>query len=236
MTPTLPVLSYLLYQSGCKRTALGIHQVFGGSKSKLKLQANVLHIEYLSRTLRLRIFAKIMQSDIRVFDEEKNSTGALTSSISEQPQKVNAACGVTLGTNTVSVPFMPDDLAHRRRSHHSICVYLARRLYSWTFGVLVVFTICDILTSFSQYAWKLSLVGIGAYRCLSVDVLRINSYLDSVHTSHPFNRYRAITSGQSKRPKGAWCSRVISTNSMRGYSSYQNSRKSDSRRWSVTGI
>ena len=55
------------------------------------------HVEYLSRMLRLRVFAKIMQSDICVFDEGKNSTGALTSNISEQAQKVNAACGVTLG-------------------------------------------------------------------------------------------------------------------------------------------
>jgi ATP-binding cassette subfamily B (MDR/TAP) protein 1 len=53
--------------------------------------------EFLSKRLRLRIFGTILHQDISFFDEERNSTGALTSSISEQPQKVNAALGITLG-------------------------------------------------------------------------------------------------------------------------------------------
>lgn len=59
--------------------------------------------EYLSRKLRLQLFQKTLQQDIAFFDEEKNSTGALTSNISEKPQKVNAACGVTLGVIIQSI-------------------------------------------------------------------------------------------------------------------------------------
>jgi ATP-binding cassette subfamily B (MDR/TAP) protein 1 len=42
-----------------------------------------------------------MRQDISYFDKDENSTGKLTSEISEKPQKVNAACGITLG---VSLP------------------------------------------------------------------------------------------------------------------------------------
>ena len=53
--------------------------------------------EYLSKVLRLRIFSATLQQDIAFFDEDQNSTGALTSNISEKPQKVSAAAGITLG-------------------------------------------------------------------------------------------------------------------------------------------
>ena len=53
--------------------------------------------EYLAKSLRSRLFAATLRQDICFFDEDKNNTGNLTSAISEKPQKVNAACGTTLG-------------------------------------------------------------------------------------------------------------------------------------------
>lgn len=49
--------------------------------------------EFLSQRLRFRIFSRILQQDIEYFDLDENSTGALTTEISDKPQKVNAACG-----------------------------------------------------------------------------------------------------------------------------------------------
>lgn len=59
--------------------------------------------EYLSKTLRYRIFSKTVAQDIAFFDEDENSTGKLTSDISEQPQKVSALAGITLGTIIQSI-------------------------------------------------------------------------------------------------------------------------------------
>ncbi|GJJ15592.1 hypothetical protein Clacol_009870 [Clathrus columnatus] len=51
----------------------------------------------LSFKLRSMAFRAILRQDIQFFDEEKNSTGALTSNLSENPEKVNGLAGVTLG-------------------------------------------------------------------------------------------------------------------------------------------
>ncbi|KIK49186.1 hypothetical protein CY34DRAFT_797578 [Suillus luteus UH-Slu-Lm8-n1] len=53
--------------------------------------------------LRSMSFKAILRQDIEYFDNEKNSTGALTSSLSENPQKVNGLAGVTLGTIIQSI-------------------------------------------------------------------------------------------------------------------------------------
>ena len=55
-------------------------------------------VERLSRKLRLRVFRAILRQDIAYFDKEENSTGHLTSAVSEWAQKVNGLMGVTLGT------------------------------------------------------------------------------------------------------------------------------------------
>ena len=52
----------------------------------------------LTAILRTRLFAAVMRHDIEWFDEEKNSTGAVTSNISDWPQKVQGLFGVTLGS------------------------------------------------------------------------------------------------------------------------------------------
>ncbi|KAK7461381.1 hypothetical protein VKT23_008560 [Stygiomarasmius scandens] len=50
-------------------------------------------------TARLRTlsFKAILRQDIEFFDQDENSTGALTSQLSDNPQKVNGLAGVTLG-------------------------------------------------------------------------------------------------------------------------------------------
>ncbi|EIN12733.1 P-loop containing nucleoside triphosphate hydrolase protein [Punctularia strigosozonata HHB-11173 SS5] len=51
----------------------------------------------LTAKLRSLSFKAILRQDIEFFDKDENSTGALTSSLSDNPQKVNGLAGVTLG-------------------------------------------------------------------------------------------------------------------------------------------
>ncbi|KAF8574905.1 multidrug resistance protein 1 [Ramaria rubella] len=51
----------------------------------------------LTYKLRSLSFKAILRQDIAFFDDDKNSTGSLTSSLSETPQKINGLAGVTLG-------------------------------------------------------------------------------------------------------------------------------------------
>jgi ATP-binding cassette subfamily B (MDR/TAP) protein 1 len=51
----------------------------------------------LSYRLRIKVFRAILRQDIAYFDEEKNSTGALTSGLSQYPEKISGLGGVTLG-------------------------------------------------------------------------------------------------------------------------------------------
>ncbi|KAF8585704.1 P-loop containing nucleoside triphosphate hydrolase protein [Ramaria rubella] len=52
----------------------------------------------LTYKLRVLSFKAIMRQDIVFFDEDRNSTGSLTSGLSDNPQKVNGLAGITLGT------------------------------------------------------------------------------------------------------------------------------------------
>jgi ATP-binding cassette subfamily B (MDR/TAP) protein 1 len=52
----------------------------------------------LTAKLRSLSFRAILRQDIEYFDQESNSTGGLTSNLSDNPQKVNGLAGVTLGT------------------------------------------------------------------------------------------------------------------------------------------
>lgn len=51
----------------------------------------------LSSKLRSLSFRAILRQDIQFFDNEENSTGSLTSRLSDNPQKVNGLAGITLG-------------------------------------------------------------------------------------------------------------------------------------------
>jgi ATP-binding cassette subfamily B (MDR/TAP) protein 1 len=51
----------------------------------------------LSYRLRVKVFQAILRQDIAYFDEERNSTGALTSGLSQYPEKISGLGGVTLG-------------------------------------------------------------------------------------------------------------------------------------------
>ncbi|KAF8902794.1 multidrug resistance protein 1 [Gymnopilus junonius] len=53
---------------------------------------------FLTSKLRLLSFKAILRQDIEFFDQERNSTGALTSGLSSDSQKVNGLAGVTLGS------------------------------------------------------------------------------------------------------------------------------------------
>lgn len=51
----------------------------------------------LSWRLRRLSFRAILRHDISYFDEEEHSTGSLTSSLSQNPEKIAGLAGVTLG-------------------------------------------------------------------------------------------------------------------------------------------
>lgn len=51
----------------------------------------------LTARLRRLSFKAILRQDVEFFDRDRNSTGALTASLSDNPQKVNGLAGVTLG-------------------------------------------------------------------------------------------------------------------------------------------
>ncbi|KAG1728170.1 P-loop containing nucleoside triphosphate hydrolase protein [Suillus paluster] len=57
----------------------------------------------LTAKLRSLSFRAILRQDIEYFDNDKNSTGVLTSSLSENPQKINGLAGVTLGAIVQSI-------------------------------------------------------------------------------------------------------------------------------------
>ncbi|KAL5632549.1 hypothetical protein ACGC1H_005482 [Rhizoctonia solani] len=57
----------------------------------------------LTSKLRSLSFRAILRQDIGWFDEDKHSTGALTSTLSDNPQKVSGLAGVTLGAIVQSI-------------------------------------------------------------------------------------------------------------------------------------
>jgi ATP-binding cassette subfamily B (MDR/TAP) protein 1 len=52
----------------------------------------------LNSKLRIKAFDSVLRHDIEWFDEEKNSTGAVTANLAEDPQKVQGLFGPTMGT------------------------------------------------------------------------------------------------------------------------------------------
>jgi ATP-binding cassette subfamily B (MDR/TAP) protein 1 len=57
----------------------------------------------LTARLRSLSFKAILRQDIEFFDKESNSTGSLTSALSDNPQKVNGLAGITLGAIVQSI-------------------------------------------------------------------------------------------------------------------------------------
>ena len=57
----------------------------------------------LNTKLRTRAFQSVIRHDIEWFDEDKNSTGAITANLAEDPQKVQGLFGPTMGTILQSV-------------------------------------------------------------------------------------------------------------------------------------
>ncbi|KAF8194139.1 P-loop containing nucleoside triphosphate hydrolase protein [Pholiota molesta] len=57
----------------------------------------------LTSRLRNLSFKAILRQDIEFFDKDSNSTGALTSQLSDNPQKVNGLAGITLGAIVQSI-------------------------------------------------------------------------------------------------------------------------------------
>lgn len=57
----------------------------------------------LTAKLRSLCFRAILRQDIEYFDKDENSTGSLTSGLSDNPQKVNGLAGVTLGAILQSI-------------------------------------------------------------------------------------------------------------------------------------
>ena len=57
----------------------------------------------LTATLRSLSFKAILRQDVEFFDRDENSSGSLTSSLSDNPQKINGLAGITLGTIVQSI-------------------------------------------------------------------------------------------------------------------------------------
>ncbi len=57
----------------------------------------------LTAKLRSLSFRSILRQDIEFFDQEDNNTGQLTSTLSDNPQKINGLAGITLGAIVQSV-------------------------------------------------------------------------------------------------------------------------------------
>ena len=59
--------------------------------------------EHLTGKLRTLYFKALLRHDVAYYDEDANTTGALTSALSDNPQKVQGLAGVTLGTIIQSI-------------------------------------------------------------------------------------------------------------------------------------
>ena len=57
----------------------------------------------LTGMLRSLSFRAILRQDIEFFDKDENNTGQLTSTLSDNPQKINGLAGITLGAILQSV-------------------------------------------------------------------------------------------------------------------------------------
>ncbi|KDQ62305.1 hypothetical protein JAAARDRAFT_54276 [Jaapia argillacea MUCL 33604] len=81
------------------RTALYFFIIAIGSAICISMQNFLFASAAATLTSKLRSlsFRAILRQDIEFFDRDSNSTGALTSNLSDNPQKVNGLAGITLG-------------------------------------------------------------------------------------------------------------------------------------------
>jgi ATP-binding cassette subfamily B (MDR/TAP) protein 1 len=71
--------------------------------------------ETLSALIRRLSFRAILRSDVAFFDDERNSTGALTSSLSDNAAKISGLAGATLGTSESAFVSFPPSLLSASR-------------------------------------------------------------------------------------------------------------------------
>ncbi|WFD42163.1 ABC-type xenobiotic transporter [Malassezia psittaci] len=87
----------------------------------------------LMQRLRSRMFQAYLRSDVAYFDEKDHSSGALTSSLAENTQKINGFIGVSLGTIVQSISQL-------------IIGAIIALVYGWKLALVVIacipFTLC----------------------------------------------------------------------------------------------
>ncbi|KAI0073491.1 P-loop containing nucleoside triphosphate hydrolase protein [Panus rudis PR-1116 ss-1] len=77
----------------------------------------------LTNKLRSLSFRAILRQDIEFFDKDENSTGQLTSTLSDNPQKINGLAGITLGAIVQSVATL-------------ITGFIIGLIFSWKLGLV----------------------------------------------------------------------------------------------------
>ncbi|KIM26102.1 hypothetical protein M408DRAFT_25738, partial [Serendipita vermifera MAFF 305830] len=87
----------LRYQAD--RAALWFFLIAIGATAAINIQNSTFMraAGHLSWRLRKMVFRAILRQDIAYFDEDKHSTGALTSGLSQNPERISGLGGVTLG-------------------------------------------------------------------------------------------------------------------------------------------
>ncbi|TFY60994.1 hypothetical protein EVJ58_g4790 [Rhodofomes roseus] len=79
----------------------------------------------LTNKIRSLSFSAILRQDIEYFDEDEHNTGQLTSSLSDNPQKVNGLAGVTLGAIVQAIATL-------------ICGTIIGIIFAWKLGLVAL--------------------------------------------------------------------------------------------------
>ncbi|KZT73923.1 ste6-like protein [Daedalea quercina L-15889] len=79
----------------------------------------------LTNNIRSLSFRAILRQDIEYFDEDEHNTGQLTSSLSDNPQKVNGLAGVTLGAIVQAISTL-------------ICGTIIGIVFAWKLGLVAL--------------------------------------------------------------------------------------------------
>jgi ATP-binding cassette subfamily B (MDR/TAP) protein 1 len=103
--------------------------------------------ETLVAKLRSKSFRAILRADISYFDEEKNSTGALTSGLADNAQKISGLAGVVRS----SLP----PIALNQASFNVSFLSQTLGTIIQSFATVVAGMIIGLI-----YGWKLALIGI----------------------------------------------------------------------------
>lgn len=106
-----------------------------------------LPIESVSMKLRLRLFKATLRQDISFFDETENSTGSLTSAISQKPQQINSAAGMTAAAILQSVITLSVGL---------IIAFVVRASWSKSHSLAVADHSSSMLGKLPSWLWHVS--------------------------------------------------------------------------------